>query len=195
MKEHDDLLLKLCKRIYDNIFKVGVASNLYDSGIEERDCSTLTVQEIVNKIKDFLKSDPSDEKHIIFLNYLAKYPVSMCKRDVSPLLKKLIGFHYRLGIPNKEQELNGAEKVSYDDLSEIFVRSKATISQCVNETEIEWKELQQEIEDAKRIEAEAKQQLIEEEKARLRQEEMEKQSNSRTNERTPSTTSEEDNSS
>jgi TolA-binding protein len=69
---------------------------------------------------------------------------------------------------------NGAEKVSYEDLSEIFVRSKDTISECVNQTETAWRELQEDIEKQKQIDAEAKKQLIEEQKQKLRQEEQNK---------------------
>jgi hypothetical protein len=94
----------------------------------------------MNKIRDVIAANPNDINKTCFLEYLAKYPVSMCKRDVSPLLKRLIGFHYRLGVPDEQQELNGAGKVSYDDLSEIFGRNKATVSVCINETE--WNEIQ-----------------------------------------------------
>jgi hypothetical protein len=110
--------------------------------------------------------------HERFLEYLARYPVSICKRDVSPLLKRLIGFHYRLGVPTEQQKLNGAEKVSYDDLSEIFGRSKATISECVNETETEWNEIQRQAELDTVAEEEAKRQLIAERKKKLEEEEL-----------------------
>jgi hypothetical protein len=62
-------------------------------------------------------------------------------------------------------------------LSEIFVRSKATISERVNQTESDWKELQRKIAEAEEIEKLAKQQLIEEEKQRLRLEQENKQKN------------------
>lgn len=171
------------KRVYDNFYKFGVASTLFDCGLEESDYSTLTIKEIMDKIKDFLAQNPSDVNEIVFLHYLAKYPVSMARRDVSPTLKRLIGFHYRLGEPDEEQKENGAEKVSYDDLAEIFVRSKATISACVNQTELEWREVQQKVADEEKLEAEARKQLLEEKKQQLR--ELEKNnSNSQSNKRT-----------
>lgn len=161
----------IAKRIFDSVFKVSVASNLTDPSLEETDYSTLTVSEVVGKIRDFLAQNPRDANQIVFLQYLATYPVSTCKRDVSPRLRRIIGFHYRLGTPDAEQEKNGAEKVSYDDLSEIFVRSKATISECVNKTEFEWKELQAKIQAETELEAEAKRQLLEEKKRELRENE------------------------
>ena len=175
------------KRVFDDIFKFSAASTLFDCGHEETDYSSLTVEELINKIRGFLAQEPKDVNKMIFLHYLAKYPVSMCKRDVSPVLKKLIGFHYRFGIPDTQQQENGAEKVSYEDLSEIFVRSKATISECVNQTEFEWNELRQEVEDAKKIEDEARRQLVEEQKQKIREEEENSQRNEQTSERTPST--------
>jgi predicted secreted protein len=88
---------------------------------------------------------------------------------------------------------NGAEKVSYDDLSEIFVRSKATISECVNATEGEWREIQQKVADEQKLEEEARRQLIEEKKQKLREIEQNNQTINQTSEQTPNTSSGEDN--
>lgn len=159
---------KLAKRVYDMLFRYTTC--ILDIG-EENNLSTLTVYEIMNKVRDAMAAEPNDVNKMCFLEYLAKYPVSMCKRDVSPLLKRLIGFHYRLGIPTEQQKLNGAEKISYDDLSEIFGRSKATISSCVNETESEWNEIQRQATLETEAEEEAKRQLIAEKKKKLEEEE------------------------
>lgn len=173
---------KLMKRIYDSYFQLGVCLTLIDEDFQE-DFSTLTASEIMNKIREFTRGDPNDIHYNIFLHYLAHYPVSMCKRDVSPVLKALIGFHYRLGEPNEEHVSNGAEKVSYDDLSKIFVRSKATVSECVNRTETAWNEIQQKLQQEQVLEEEARKQLLEEKKKELVQMEENKQKNS-PNERT-----------
>ena len=178
----------MIKRVYGDLFKFSVASNLTDLDLEETDFSTLTVYEVIRKIRDFLAQNPKDINRIIFLEYLGKYPVSMCKRDVSPLLKRFIGFHYRLGDPDRVQRENGAEKVSYDDLSEIFVRSKATISECVNQTESEWKGIQSKIREEQELEEEARKQLLEEKKQKLREMEQNNQTvspNERTNANSP----------
>lgn len=175
----------MIKRVYDNFFKIGVASMLTDLDLEETDYSTLAASEVIDKIRGCLAQNPKDVNRLIFLQYLAKYPVSMCKHDVSPILKKLIGFHYRFGVPNEQQVENGAEKVSYEDLSEIFVRSKATISECVNQTEIEWREIQEKAANEQKIEQEARKQLIEEKKQELRKIEQNNQTVAQTTERTP----------
>jgi hypothetical protein len=166
----------LAHRIYDMIFRYRACILDID---EETDLSTLTVYEIVNKVRGVVAANPSDANKMCFFEYLAKYPVSMCKRDISPLLKRLIGFHYRLGMPTEQEKLNGAEKVSYEDLSEIFGRSKATISECVNETENEWKEIQRQGELEREAEEEAKRQLVADKKKKLEEEEQNEGTNAK----------------
>lgn len=111
---------------------------------KETDLSTLTAQEIMDKINSHLAQDCKEINDEIFLRYLAAFPVSMCKREVSPMLRILIGFHYRFSFPEntpmpvKDEDRKILEKVSYDDLAEIFGRSKATISECILKTEPDW---------------------------------------------------------
>jgi hypothetical protein len=186
-----DIEKKLIKVIFDNCFKMGVCMDLTDLDLQETDYSRLTVKEVMDKIRDFLAQKPKDISEMTFLRYLAKYPVTMCKREVSPRLKTLIGFHYRLGVPNQQQADNGAEKVSYDDLAEIFVRSKATISECVNQTENEWKDVQYKVQQEQKLEEEAHKQLLEEKMQELRKVEQNNQTVSQTTERTPNSPSEE----
>ncbi len=154
------------KRLQNMIFRLSVANSLANVGATETDFSTLTVEEVIEKIRDFLNSEPSDENYEIFLRYLASYPVSMCKRNISPLLQFMIGFHYRLGKPNGEFADNGVKAISYDELAQIFERSKATISECVNKTEDSWKNYQEEA--RKEARGIAMEQLIEEEKQKLK---------------------------
>jgi hypothetical protein len=167
----------LCQMLYDWFYRWHIANQFTSMEEEDRiepeiDYSSLTTQEIMDKIKDFVASDPKDNQCMIFLEYFAKFPVSMCKRTVSPLLKKLIGFHYHLGLSILEaNKAEGATLISYDDLAELFVRSKATIHECVHDTELAWKQIQAEIgqenlrEKAKAI---ALEDMIEEEKELLR---------------------------
>ena len=167
----DELLEKTSLRICQAVYRVGVGLTLAEGEpFVKEDLSSLTIQEILEKIKDFLKSDPTDEHYNIFLHYLANYPVSMCKRQVSPLLKYLIGFHYRIGQMYKEeyQDYQKVTPVSMQELAEIFGRSKATIHDCIKETEEVWKEFIELKKKEEQIEAKAERELIEEAKERLR---------------------------
>jgi predicted DNA-binding protein YlxM (UPF0122 family) len=188
-----ELFESVMRRIYDDVFKYSVSNYMADSELAENDFSSLSVGEIIGKIRDVVASNPSDVNLLIFIRYLAVYPVSMCKRDVSPDLARAIGFHYRFGVPTKEQEANGVKKVSYEDLSEIFGRSKATISDCVNKTESGWNELQAKIQMETDAEEQAKRELVAEKKAKLREMEQNNQTVEQTTERTPIPPSGEDN--
>lgn len=166
----DELLEKASLRINQAVYRVSVGLTLVeDEPLVEEDLSNVTVQEILDKIKDFLNSDPLDEHYIIFVHYLAKYPVSMCKRQVSPVLKLLIGFHYRLGQILKE-EYEKVSPVSIVELAQIFGRSKATIHEYIKQTEPLWKEFQDFLEKQKEAEELARRELVEEAKERLRKE-------------------------
>ena len=168
--DKDALLKKVSLRIFQAVYRVNVGLTLTEGEpLVSEDLSSLTVQEILDKIKDFLDSDPIAEHHNIFLNYLAKYPVSMCKRQVSPLLKCLVGFHYRLGQMFKEK-YKKVDPVSMKELAQIFGRSKATIHDCIKDTEEAWKHFLEFKEKQEEIEAKAERELIEEAKERLAKE-------------------------
>jgi predicted DNA-binding protein YlxM (UPF0122 family) len=166
----EKLLEKISLRINQAVYRVNVGLTLTeDQPLVTESLSSLTVQEILDKIKDFLNSDPIDEHNLIFLYYLAKYPVSMCKRKVSPILKYLIGFHYRLGQMLKK-DYGKVSPVSMEDLAEIFGRSKATVHDCIRETEGAWKGFLELKKKHEEIEAKAERELVEEAKERLRKE-------------------------
>ena len=57
-----------------------------------------------------------------------------------------------------------------DEVAEIFGRSKATIHECVKATELELKDFEEEYERSIELESKAERELIEERKARLREE-------------------------
>ena len=166
----DQLLDKMILRMHQSLYRVGVGLVLADGEpVSAERVSDVTVEEVLDKVKGFLDSNPVDEHYIVFLHYLAKYPVSMCKRQVSPILKHLIGFHYRFGQMFKK-DYERARAVSMEDLSEIFGRSKATIHECIKDTEENWREFQELMEREKEVEAKAERELIEEAKERLRKE-------------------------
>ena len=100
----------MSRRINQAVYRVNVGLTFTDGeAFVEEDLSSLTVQEILAKISDFLSTNPLDEHYIVFLHYLGKYPVSMCKRQVSTLLNFLIGFHYRIGQMYKEENQSLSE--------------------------------------------------------------------------------------
>jgi hypothetical protein len=167
--DQEELQQNISKRIFNDMFQYSVCLKTTFEQLMENDFSNLSAQEIIEKIRDHLKQNPSNVSSLIFLKYLSCYPVSMCKREVSPRLKKLIGFHYNLGIPEEHLENeHGVSRVSYEDLAEIFVRSKATISEYVNQFKDEWVTFENELAQAENIEQQAKRQLIEEEKEKIR---------------------------
>lgn len=139
-----------------------------DPHIWENNFTQVTVTELISKMRDFLASKPKEVNYSTFLYYMAYFPVSMCKRSLSPLLKKVIGFHYQFGIPTEKEYIALIKSVSMDELAEIFGRSKATIHECVKATAPEWKKMQEEIERSWRLEVEAKRQLLEEKKEEIR---------------------------
>lgn len=166
----DELLDKVSLRINQAVYRVSVGLALAeDRPLVTGSLSILIVQEILDKIKSFLDSDPTDEHYNVFLHYLANYPVSMCKRKVSPTLKYLIGFHYRLGQMFKK-DYGKVSPVSMEELAEIFGRSKATVHECIKETEGAWKDFLELKKKHEEVEAKAERELIEEAKERLRKE-------------------------
>lgn len=167
--DRNALLKLVSSRISQAVYRVSVACTLSEGEpLVKEDLSAITVQEILGRIKEFVDSDPDDEQYIVFLHYLAKYPVSMCQRKVSPILKFLIGFHYRFGQMYKEEHYKRVQPVSMEELAQIFGRSKATIHECIRDTEEDWKRFLEVKKREEEIEKEAKRQLVEEAKTRLR---------------------------
>jgi hypothetical protein len=111
--------------------------------LRETDFAKLTVKEVIERITEFIKQEPDKLQTQLFLTYLSYYPVSMCKRDVSPLLKSIIGIQY-LGTKELIEEMNKERKaddpelktISYEDLCTVFMRSKATISEYVTKGKV-----------------------------------------------------------
>lgn len=181
----DELLEKSVQRINQAFYRMTVGVPFTEGEpIVKEDMSNLTVNEILEKIKEFNDSNPIDEHYKVFLHYLAQYPVSMCKRRVSHLLKFLIGFHYRYGQMLKEEHFKTVKPVSMEELAQIFGRSKATIHECIKDTEGYWKEFLELMEKEKEIETKAERELIEEAKERLRKEKLNSEEKTKQNEGT-----------
>lgn len=65
--DRDTVLEKVFQRILQSIYRVNVGLTLANGKpFAEEDLSSLTAEEIVDRIKDFLNSDPIDEHFIIF---------------------------------------------------------------------------------------------------------------------------------
>jgi len=182
----NDLLKAVIARIWSETWQYEICELMMFEEHKENDLTALTAQEIIDKIRKFLEQNPSDVNKGVFLRLLAHYPVSMCKREVSPFLKKLMAIHYNAGDPNNfGKNEHNVSKIGYDDLSQIYVRSKATISQYVNDFKDDWADaksmLDQELIHDQAVREEAEKQLIEEAKQRIKQE-TEGQTNERTTE-------------
>jgi len=143
---------------------------LSDPELWENNLNDVTMEEFIGKIRDFLHSKPKEMNYSTFLYYMAYFPVSMSKRVVSPKLKFLIGCHYGyFGVPTKEYE-EYIQRVSMEELAEIFGRSKATIHDCIKTTKKEVQSFQEEVKRAIALDTKADRELIEERKAQLRKE-------------------------
>jgi len=168
--DSNELLEKALQRIKQTLYRIDIGFTLADGEpVISENLSKVSTQEIVDKIRDFVNTNPIDENYNIFLHYLANYPVSMCKRQVSSLLKLLIGFHYRFGQMFKDdyETYKNVDSISIRELAEIFGRSKATIHECIQNTEEQWKDFLEFKKREEEIEAEAKRELVEEAKERL----------------------------
>jgi len=107
----------------------------------------LTAKEIMDKVRGSyrrLERDPQDWVECEFLELLRDYPRSMCKRDMSDTLKLWIALVYFESKPEFREYDDDWEGCTYDYLSLIFDRSKASIHQAIREKEREAKQLLQE---------------------------------------------------
>jgi len=130
--------------------------------IEKED--DLTAKEIMDKIRSFYikfekyNSLISDYAEGYFLELLYHYPKSMCSRNMSETQKLLMALIYFESKPVPEEEDPIWNGFSYEDLSLIF--------------DVQLREKAKEI---------ALEQLIKEEKQKLKEKQLKKQANNRTN--------------
>ena len=170
--EHELLELIMKKKSRD-WFNLAIAYFFSEMDIKE-ETKDISTQEILDKINDFLKESPNENQMNLFLLYLSNFPKSMCQRPISKILEFIIGFHYRIsGEKNGEKQ---HEPLSMEELATMFRRSKASIHECVKNTEKLWKDYQKELkmEEEQEILTIAKRELIEEAKNQLRQQEIPK---------------------
>ena len=144
----------------------------------------LTAQQIIDLIRDFLKNNHNEISAYVFLNFLAYYPKSMTSYNLTPLMQRLIAFTYYYCQNDRE-----APKLSMEELAEWFRRSKSTIYDAIQKNQELEKMLKAELEEDKlraKARKEAYQQLIEEEKEKLRIQRENDQRNDQTSEQTVS---------
>jgi hypothetical protein len=143
---------------------------------KETDVANLTAQQILDKINAFYErrkkesSEISDFAEGYFLELMGYYPVSMCSYTMTEALKLVVTLVYFSSKPTEEEQKENDpwEGYSYEDMALVFDRSKATIHEAIKQKEEEAKAMIQEATLRKEARKEAMQQLIEEEKDKLR---------------------------
>lgn len=96
--------------------------------LDIEDETGLTAKDIMTKIRGFkTRYDWWNTNDLIgldvsFLYYLNRYPQSLCNRTISEKLKLIIALYH-------EEDTES----SYEEISQLFDRSKSTISQAINE--------------------------------------------------------------
>ena len=148
----------------------------------ETDYSNITVEQLIKKIREFYRrKDKTNEEEMnecFFLELLRDYPVSMCNRHMSEEQKVLIALVYfeSKSYVDPEDKDAGWKGFSYDQLSIVFCRSKASIHEAIRQREPKAKKLLADVELRKKAKELALEQLIEEEKQKLRQKNQKKTS-------------------
>lgn len=157
---------------------------------KETDLDDLTAQQIIDKINAFYQRfmevnfDMNEIAESEFLQALASYPVSMCSYNMTETLKLVIALAYFGSKPTEKElaeESDPWEGYSYEDLAFIFDRSKASISEAIKKKESEAKAIIEEANLHEKAKSKALEELIQEEKLKLRQN---RQSETKTTERT-----------
>ncbi|MCD6240405.1 hypothetical protein J7K27_02625 [Candidatus Bathyarchaeota archaeon] len=112
----------------------------------------LTARDIMDKIRSFyVRFERSRNKEIsefaesYFLELLHEYPKSMCSRHLTESMQLLIALYYFDSKPSPEEKDPLWNGFSYEDLSIIFDRSKATIHEAIIRKEAEAKQLLEEV--------------------------------------------------
>jgi hypothetical protein len=157
----------------------------------------LAAKTILEKIRNFYlklekaSCEVTDFAEGYFLELLRYYPQSLCSRDMTDSLKLLLAMMYFESKPECHSiKLDDPwPGYSYEDLGLVFDRSKATIHEAIVQKGADAKRILGETELRTRAKKIALEQLIEEEKQRLREK---GQRDKETSERTPETPERED---
>ena len=158
----------------------------YELPPRETGFENLIAKEIMDKIAEFMSNaNPKHEELVFdFWQLIAEYPVSICERKMSDTLKLLITLFYNYKIPyvkqkdRKQQELWDAVRekynkegcklrYSYEQLGILFMRSKASIHDAIEEKEGEVKRLVEEVNTRRQARSIAFQEIVAEEKLKL----------------------------
>jgi len=113
-------------------------------------------------------SETADFAEGYFLELLFNYPKSMCNRHMTDMLKLLIALIYFESKPPPEEEKPLWQGFSYEDLALMFDRSKASIHEAIRQKEAETKRLLAKVQMHGKAKEIALEQLIEEEKQKLK---------------------------
>lgn len=154
---------------------------------ENRD--SLTAKDIMRKIDGFYErfsvddgGEDGDFAEGYFLRLLAEYPVSMCSRDMSDALKLIAALAFFESKPKPDEKDPSWNGYTYEYLGLVFDRSKSTIHAAINQKEAEAKRILADSVLRKEAKDIALQQLVEEEKAKLKEK---SEKDGQTNEQTP----------
>ena len=138
----------------------------------EKDYSNLTAQNIIEKINSFYvrwEKNPDDLAESSFLQLLKAYPCSMCQYNMTDTLELVISLFYYGSKPSPKEKEPIWLGYSFDDLSLLFDRSKSSIHEAVSHKEREALEILAEANLRVKAKEIALQQLVEEEKERIKQ--------------------------
>ena len=142
----------------------------------ENEFSNVKVEDLIAKMRSFytrfekVQSVDNECAPFDFCELIAYYPVSMCSFHQTETLKLLIAlFYYWDKQKESEQEENDYEGYSMDYLSLIFDRSKSSIHQAIKDKEAEAKAIIEEAKLRTKAKEIAFQQLVEQEKEKLKQ--------------------------
>jgi hypothetical protein len=142
----------------------------------ENDFSNVKVEDLICKMRSFYerfeKVENADNEFapMDFLELLTYYPTSMVSFHQTETLKLLIAvFYYWDKEKESEEKENDYEGYSMDYLSLIFDRSKSSIHQAIKDKEAEAKAIIEEAKLRTKAKKIALEQLIEEEKQKLKQ--------------------------
>jgi len=143
----------------------------------ENEFSNVKVEDLIGKMRSFYErfekvanADNEFAAPVDFLELLTYYPTSMVSFHQTETLKLLIAlFYYWDKQKESEEEENDYEGYSMDYLSLIFDRSKSSIHQAIKDKEAEAKAIIEESKLRNKAKEIALEQLIEEEKQKLKQ--------------------------
>jgi hypothetical protein len=142
----------------------------------EDDLVNVKAEDLIGKMRSFyerfekVQSADNEFAPMDFCELIAYYPASMCSFHQTETLKLLIAlFYYWDKQKESEEEENDYEGYSMDYLSLIFDRSKSSIHQAIKDKEAEAKAIIEEAKLRTKAKEIALQQIIEEEKQKLKQ--------------------------